>query len=252
MARLARADRPADALRRADRRPGDGRLHRGHDPRFRVNGKDSTDDHPAYGHNATVILGFLADFLARRLGPRAAELGAKLCVAGLHTGDAHNRVYGTGELLLNIAYQNAGQAAELAQALEALLPLARAEFAAAHADNPLTAVAVADWDTVVSLDWLKRGLPVLDNRDPAMESLLADVGFARHDGLADGSAFTCDAIWAPGPGRYVAVCGPGRLDTNGAHTPGEFVALADLADYARRIKELVLRFGAALTEETNR
>ncbi|MER5865537.1 M20/M25/M40 family metallo-hydrolase [Kitasatospora sp. NPDC002040] len=212
-------------------------------PRFSVTGADSTDDHPAGGHNATVALGFLADFLARRLGPRAHELGAKLCVAGLHTGDSHNRVYGTGELRMNIAYQSADQAAVLERELAGLLPRARDEFAAAHAGNPLSARLVEDWDRVVRFDWLKRGLPVLDNRDPAMEALLAEAGFPRHDGLADGSAFTCDAIWAGGPDRYVAVCGPGGLDTHGAHTPGEFLELEQLARYAQQIKDLVVRFG---------
>lgn len=213
-------------------------------PRLRVTGADTTDDHPAAGHNATVALGFLADFLTRRLGPVVHTLGAKLCVAGLHTGTSHNRVYGTGELRMNIAYQDARQAAAAERELAALLPQAREEFAAAHAGNPLTARLVADWDEVVRLDWLKRGLPVLDNRDAAMEALLAGAGLPRHDGLADGSAFTCDAIWAGGPDRYVAVCGPGGLDTHGAHTPGEFVELDLLARYARQIKELVVRFGA--------
>lgn len=212
-------------------------------PRLRVTGADTTDDHPAAGHNATVALGFLADFLTRRLGPVVHTLGAKLCVAGLHTGTSHNRVYGTGELRMNIAYQDARQAAAAERELTALLPQAREEFAAAHAGNPLTARLVADWDEVVHLDWLKRGLPVLANRDAAMEGLLAGAGLPRHDGLADGSAFTCDAIWAGGPDRYVAVCGPGGLDTHGAHTPGEFVELDLLARYARQIKELVVRFG---------
>ncbi|MCX5382367.1 M20/M25/M40 family metallo-hydrolase [Streptomyces sp. NBC_00083] len=222
-------------------------------PRIRVAGSDSTDDHPAGGHNATVALGFLADFLVRRLGPRAQELGAKLCVAGLRTGDAHNRVYGTGELLMNIAYQDRRQAVLLERELEDLLRQARAEFAAAHAGSALTERLVADWDEVIRFDWLKRGLPVLDNRDQKMEALLGAAGFPRHDGLADGSAFTCDAIWAGGPGRYVAVCGPGGLDTHGAHTPGEFLELAELARYARQIKDLVVRFGTHIaTQEAER
>ncbi|MGC5052044.1 M20/M25/M40 family metallo-hydrolase [Micromonospora sp. DT48] len=213
-------------------------------PRLRVLGEGSTDDHPTDGHNATVALGFLADHLARTVGPRAAALGAKLCVAGLHTGTAHNRVYGEGELLLNIAYRDQASAQTLAHELEQAVDQARDVFAKTHVDNPFTARLVDDWDRVVRLDWLKRGLPVLDNRDPEMEDLLAAAGFPRHDGLADGSAFTCDAIWAGGPGRYVAVCGPGRLDVNGAHTAAEWVRVDDLATYARQIRDLVVRFGA--------
>src|SRR5690606_11210887 len=74
-------------------------------PRLRVAGAGSTDDHPGDGRDATVALGYRADHLARTVGPRAAALGAKLCIAGLHTGTSHNRVYGEGELLLNIAYR---------------------------------------------------------------------------------------------------------------------------------------------------
>ncbi|MFC8098838.1 M20/M25/M40 family metallo-hydrolase [Streptomyces sp. NPDC057363] len=213
-------------------------------PRITVLGEDSTDDHPGDGHNATVVLGFLADFLARRLGPLAHGMGAKLCVAGLHTGTAHNRVYGGGRLLLNIAYPDTEQAELLAAALGVLLEEARAEFAQAHAHDPFARRTVKDWQRIVRLDWLKQGLPTLRNRDPEAEGMLTQAGFTRHDGLADGSAFTCDAIWAPGPGRYVAVCGPGRLDANGAHTPAEFVDLDDLDAYALRVKELVHTFAA--------
>ncbi|WP_306317856.1 MULTISPECIES: M20/M25/M40 family metallo-hydrolase [unclassified Streptomyces] len=213
-------------------------------PRITVRGEDSTDDHPGEGHNATVLLGFLADFLARKLGPLAHGMGAKLCVSGLHTGHAHNRVYGGGQLLLNIAYPATEQAELLAASLEVLLEEARTEFGHLHAHDPFSRRTVRDWRRIVRLDWLKRGLPTLSNRDPDAELLLTDAGFSRHDALADGSAFTCDAIWAPAPGRYVAVCGPGRLDTNGAHTPGEHVHLDDLNDYARRIKNLVHIFAA--------
>ncbi|MGC5033285.1 M20/M25/M40 family metallo-hydrolase [Micromonospora sp. DT229] len=213
-------------------------------PRLRVVGEGSTDDHPGDAHNATVALGFLADHLVRAVGPRAAALGAKLCVAGLHTGTAHNRVYGEGELLLNIAYRDEVGGEALVHEVQRAFDEARDVFAKAHLGNPFTARLVDDWDRVVRLDWLKRGLPVLDNRDPEMEDLLAEAGFARHDGLADGSAFTCDAIWAGGPDRYVAVCGPGRLDENGAHTAAEWVRVDDLATYARQIRDLVVRFGA--------
>lgn len=211
-------------------------------PRLRVLGEDSTDDHPDAGHNATVALGWLAAFLARELGPRAEARGAKVCVAGLHTGRSHNRVYGSGDLRLNIAYFDPETAAALASDVERLVAAARGAFATEFAGNPLTRRLVADWDDVVRLDWLKRGLPPLANRDAVQEDLLAAAGLPRHDGVADGTAFTCDAIWAAGPDRYVAVCGPGRLDGNGAHTPDEFVDVDDLDDYATKLRDVVLRF----------
>lgn len=218
-------------------------------PRLRVVGEDATDDHPGAGHNATVALGYLAAYLARELGPRAAALGAKVCVAGLRTGASHNRVYGSGELRINIAYFDPAAAAALEADLPRLITAAGERFAVEFAGNPLTDRLVRDWERVVRLDWLKRGLPPLANRDPAMEELLGAAGLPRHDGIADGTAFTCDAIWAAGPDRYVAVCGPGRLDTNGAHTPDEYVDLDDLDDYATKIRDLVLRFGARAAHE---
>ncbi|MGH8897243.1 MAG: M20/M25/M40 family metallo-hydrolase [Egibacteraceae bacterium] len=215
--------------------------------RLRVDGEDATDDYPGDGHNATLALGFLAAYLGRELGGLAEALGAKVCVAGLHTGTAHNRVYGTGELRLNLAYYDLTTAEALAAAVERLVVDARELFAAQFANSTIARRLVADWDKVVRLDWLKRGLPPLANRDPEMEALLAACGLPRHDGIADGTAFTCDAIWAGGLGGYTAVCGPGHLDVNGAHTPDEFVDLDDLDEYATRIRNLVLRFGAHVT-----
>jgi acetylornithine deacetylase len=213
-------------------------------PRITVSGVDSTDDHPLDGHNATLALGFLAGHLGRGLAPLADRLGAKVCVAGLHTGHAHNRVYGSGQLLLNMAYFDAAAGQALAAELETLFANAGQAFADAHRGSSITRRLVEDWAEVVRLDWLKRDLPALSNRDTEMEAMLADVGLPRHDGIADGSAFTCDAIWTADSPGYTAICGPGHLDANGAHTPDEFVELADLDGYATKIRDLVGRFGA--------
>lgn len=216
-------------------------------PRLRIDGVGATDDHPESGHNATLALGWLASYLGRELGRRLQGLDAKVCVAGLHTGTAHNRVYGSGELLLNIAYYDRSTATRLAAEVEQLVAAAEARFAAEFGDCPLTQRLVADWPRVVRVDWLKKGLPPLRNRDPDMERLLAGCGLPRHDGIADGTTFTCDAIWAGGPGRYVAVCGPGQLDANRAHTPDEHVHLEALDRYATQVRDLVLAFGAHAT-----
>ncbi|MFD9906472.1 M20/M25/M40 family metallo-hydrolase [Streptomyces sp. NPDC059063] len=212
-------------------------------PVLRVTGTDTTDDHPADGHNATLALGFLACHLGRELDRAARDSGAKVCVAGVRTGTAHNRVYGSGELLLNIAYFDTATGQRLAAEVERLTAEAGKRFADRFAGTAVAGRVAADWDRVVGLEWRKRGLPALANRDAAMEALLAACGLPRHDGVADGTAFTCDAIWAAAPGRYVAVCGPGSLDGNGAHTPHEHVALDDLDAYATRVRDLVLRFG---------
>ncbi|MFG2263760.1 M20/M25/M40 family metallo-hydrolase [Streptomyces sp. NPDC048720] len=213
-------------------------------PRVTVSGLDSTDDHPYDGHNATLALGMAACHLAEVLGPLADRLGAKVCLSGLHTGTAHNRVYGTGELRLNIAYYDLSAARELAAAVERAVPDVAARLGRRYGDNPVARRLAQDWEQVVRLDWLKRDLPPLSNRDEEMESLLAGAGLPRHDGTSDGTAFTCDAIWAAAPDRYVVACGPGRLDLNGAHTAEEHVAVRDLEVYAGQCRDLVRRFGA--------
>lgn len=216
-------------------------------PRLSVRGDSSTDDHPDRAHNATVALGFLACLLAERVEPRAAALGAKITVAGLHTGHSHNRVYGEGDLLLNIAYFDQRCADELATLLESTLKEAGELFARRFAGVPGAARLVEDWDRVVSLTWLKRGIPPLANRDPAMEALLGSAGLRRRDGIADGTAFTCDAIWAAGPNRYAVVAGPGSLSRNGAHTNDEWIKLADLDRYAESVARLVTAFAERKT-----
>ncbi|MEU9980221.1 M20/M25/M40 family metallo-hydrolase [Streptomyces sp. NPDC050856] len=221
--------------------------------RLRVEGQDSTDDHPEQGHNATVALGFLAARLAGELGGDRAD-GSRVTVAGLETGSAHNRVYGSGQLLLNIAYPDTGTGALMRRRVTDALAGARGAFRAAYSGNPLTRRVADDWDDVVRAEWLKQGLPTLANRDPAMEAVLRGAGLRRHTPATDGAPFTCDAIWAGGPGRYVCVCGPGRLDRNGAHTEREHVAVGDLAAYTDTVRRTVLRFahavGAPLHEST--
>ncbi|MGA4838088.1 M20/M25/M40 family metallo-hydrolase [Streptomyces sp. G45] len=222
-------------------------------PVLRVTGADATDDHPGDGHNATLALGFLACHLGGELDRLTRGTGAKVCVAGVHTGTAHNRVYGTGELLLNIAYFDTATGRRLAAEVDRLAAEAGKAFADRFHGTALAGRTAADWDRVVGVEWRKRGLPALANRDAAMEALLARCGLPRHDGVADGTAFTCDAIWAAGPGRYAAVCGPGSLDGNGAHTPHEHVRLDDLDAYATRVRDLVLAFGEHIrTREPDR
>src|SRR5262249_985690 len=82
-----------------------------------VDGEDAVADRPGGGHNASVLLGFLAQHLGRVLDARAAD-GA-VCVAGLHTGTLHNRVYGSGFLLLNLAYASAAAGRRLERAVRA-------------------------------------------------------------------------------------------------------------------------------------
>ncbi|GGS26646.1 M20/M25/M40 family metallo-hydrolase [Actinokineospora fastidiosa] len=194
---------------------------------IRVDGDDAIDDSPGDGHNATVLLGHIAAWLGERLDD--------VCVAGLHTGTAHNRVYGTGTLLVNLPYATAEAGAALTAAVEAHLADALADFAARHARSRALARTAADARRVTRLHWRKRGLPTLTDAGPAVADLMAAAGVPRGDG-----AFTCDAIWLSG--SPTAVLGPGDLAANRAHAPGEHALLADLDAFAAQVSRLLCAF----------
>ncbi|MEU2925976.1 M20/M25/M40 family metallo-hydrolase [Streptomyces sp. NPDC007251] len=207
--------------------------------RITVTGEDAVDDHPDAGHNATVLLGFLAQHLAARLD--GAVPGARVCLAGLHTGSTHNRVHGTGTLLVNLSYRTTEAGRRLGDAVARHVTGGLARFAELFASTREFARTARDAADITRLDWDKHGLPALDNRDPWAEALLARAG-ARP--AADDPGFTCDAIWAAGldDDAFTAVLGPGDLAANRAHAPGEFVALADLEEFAGVVHRLVTLF----------
>lgn len=208
-----------------------------------VDGEDATDDYPAAGHNATLLLGHVATALAAALdGPVAAHGGA-LCVAGLQTGATHDRVYGSGRLLVNVAYGDERGGAALERGTEDAFAAALRDFAARFGDVAVARRSARDARAICRLRWLKRGLPALRNRDPALERLLAGAGIER---LPAEEAFTCDAIWGRVAGGYTIVFGPGSLRDDGAHTARESVARADLEDYAGAVARLVGAFDEAL------
>lgn len=209
-------------------------------------GTGSTDDEPERGENATILLGFLAVWFARELAPRVHEAGGKLCLAGLRTGDAHNRVYGTGQLLCNFAYADPATGALIESLVERQVDEALTAFDLEFTGCPTTGATAAAARRMLRTEWLKRGLPTLANRDPALEDLLQAAGFRRHPHGGDLRPFTCDAIWLGRPGSYTVVAGPGDLAANNAHADDEHVAVADLAGYARRIAALLTRFTATI------
>ncbi|MEV8476112.1 M20/M25/M40 family metallo-hydrolase [Streptomyces sp. NPDC051173] len=214
-----------------------------------ITGQDSIDDRPEGGHNASVLLGFLAQHLAERL-PGSAE-GGRVCVAGLHTGRMHNKVYGTGQLLLNLAYATTAAGRTLTEALERELPEALDAFAQRFGRQPDFARTAADAHTVTTLRWLKRGLPALDGDSP--RSSWAERLLGQEAGIPyapqDWPACTCDAIWMQGvPDAYTAVYGPGDLEANHAHAAGEFAEAHSLEEFATGITSLLKQFAQA-TEE---
>ncbi|CND50238.1 succinyl-diaminopimelate desuccinylase [Mycobacterium tuberculosis] len=208
--------------------------------RIVVNGSDAVDDRPERGHNAGVLLGFLAQHLGRALDPAASE--AAICVAGLHTGTRHNKVYGGGSLLLNIGYASPEAARRLERRLRDALDEGLDEFASVFARTALFGRTAADARAITRLEWRKHGLPVLDDRDAWGHALLRDsAGIPPWP--ADEPAFTCDAIWmAQVPGACTVVLGPGDLAANNAHAAAEFADAAELADFATAVARLLTAF----------
>jgi acetylornithine deacetylase/succinyl-diaminopimelate desuccinylase-like protein len=208
----------------------------------RVDGEDAIDDEPAAGHNATVLLGALAGHLAGTLPAAAADDG-QVCVAGLHTGTLHNRVYGSGRLLLNLSYGCTATADRLALAVHREVRAGLTAFAERHAGDRLLARTVADATAVTSVEWLKRDLPALAPTEPARvraDRLAEAAGLARWP--AERPAFTCDAIWAgasAGADALTVVFGPGELAANHAHAAGEYAELAELERFAADVARLL-------------
>jgi acetylornithine deacetylase/succinyl-diaminopimelate desuccinylase-like protein len=204
-----------------------------------VEGDDAIDDHPDAGHNATVLLGFLAQHLAKTLDSGARS--GRTCLAGMQTGILHNRVYGRGRLLLNLSYASSAEGAELEKSVAEAIDAGLRAFADHFAGTREFARTAKDAAEITRLEWHKRGLPSLNNFDPWAQALMADAGVARWPD--EEPAFTCDAIWMEGvPETFTVVLGPGSLDTNNAHAQGEFARLAELEAFASTVSRLLTGF----------
>ena len=208
-------------------------------------GQGCTDDFPELGDNATVALGFVAQHMAQRLSRFASSTGLKLTVAGLHTGQQHNRVFGRGRLLFNLAYCTSEMAETGLREVEAALDAARHAFVATFAELEPFVHTAARLGSTCCGRWLKAGLPVLNNRDPAMERLLAGIGLERQGNPHE--SFTCDAIWGQVEGGYCIVLGPGSLADHGAHTDHEHVHLHELEDFTQTLLRLLVAFASTPT-----
>jgi acetylornithine deacetylase/succinyl-diaminopimelate desuccinylase-like protein len=204
--------------------------------RLSVDGQDAVDDAPEDGHNATVLLGFLAQYLAQEL-----SVTGRPCVAGLHTGHLHNRVYGTGSLLINLPYADQTQARAWDSAMPAAVRAGLAEFADRFRDSPMLAKTAADAHSVTRLEWLKRDLPTLTGTGRWTRALMAEAEVPPWP--AEQPGFTCDAIWmSQVPDVSTVVLGPGTLAANNAHAAGEFAELAELERFAAAVARVLLAF----------
>ncbi|WP_171147485.1 M20/M25/M40 family metallo-hydrolase [Streptomyces sp. S3(2020)] len=215
--------------------------------RVQVDGDDAIDDAPAAGHNASVLLGHLAGHLALTLPDQSVS--GQVCVAGLQTGPLHNKVYGSGQLLLNLSYGSAAEGAALEKALHDEVRAGLNGFRALFADSTLLAKTAADGPSITRVDWLKRRLPTLDAQDSWAEELLTGrVGLPRWPAALP--AFTCDAIWTGGlPGVFTAVLGPGDLEANHAHADSEFAERGELEAFAGDVAGLLTAFAATAHTE---
>ena len=207
--------------------------------RVSVRGDDAIDDRPHTGHNASVLLGFIAQSMGRSLDGRAHD-GA-VCVAGLHTGDLHNRVYGTGDLLLNLSYAEPEAGRALEAAVTDAFEMALKEFTDLFGEGTLFARTAADAPNITRLTWPKRGLPVLADHDSWGHDLLRRIGVPAWP--TDEAAFTCDAIWMAGVAdTCTVVLGPGDLAADGAHGDHERAHLSDLDGFADTVARILTAF----------
>ncbi|MEC1291084.1 M20/M25/M40 family metallo-hydrolase [Bacillus mojavensis] len=205
-----------------------------------VDGNDSTDDAPAVGHNATLVLGFLAQFMTKALSKRLNNTDAKMCLSGLHTGRMHNKVYGSGVLKWNFAYSSMEQHNLIEKLVEDSYSEALKAFVLQFADVPDAAKTVREIDSICTLTWVKKELPVLNNKNETKRALLEKSGLKLLPKYMQSKVFTCDAMWAQGDEMYTVVYGPGSLETNNAHGENEYIEKAELEKFSMDIKKLIL------------
>ncbi|MFC0562545.1 M20/M25/M40 family metallo-hydrolase [Halalkalibacter alkalisediminis] len=219
--------------------------------RIDVFGQDSTDDAPDQGHNATLLLGYVAQRLMKELPEQIEKEGGKMCLAGLHTGNMHNKVYGSGQLLLNFAYVTTESGRQIKAWVEEAFLAAVNRFRIEFSSVPTAAATVKEAKDISQLTWIKQGLPVLMNRHAELEHFLGSLGLKRNPDDQVEKAFTCDAMWVQANDVYTVVYGPGSLEGNLAHAKGEYINKRDLERYASFIYNLLLKYSAiAQTKST--
>lgn len=218
--------------------------------RIDINGIGSTDDAPCDGHNATIILASLADYLTKHLSQKIFNAGGKMCIAGINTGNMHNRIYGSGQLLINFAYHSLELAQQIEQLFEKSFNEWQQQFTKNYASLDVAKKTALDLRKICNKTWLKRNLPVLNNRHPALEQLFKSINIIRHDEESSIKPFTCDAMWLQRPDSYTVILGPGDLSINNAHAEDEYIDIADYDNYAEQITHIVQAFSSYSENQT--
>jgi len=207
-----------------------------------VSGRDAIDDNPNNGHNATILLGYLASRLAENLANEVEQHGGKICIAGIKTGEMHNRVYGSGSLKINFAYNSKTLGDWIEDKFENSFALECAKFEKDFVSVNIAKKTASELSNIISYKWIKKGLPVLNNRHAKIEKLFAIAGIKRIGEEEFPRTFTCDAIWVNHPNIYTVVFGPGDLVRNGAHTDYEFIGVDEIEKYSTQISRLLRLF----------
>lgn len=207
-----------------------------------VSGKDAIDDNPDNGHNATILLGYLASHFAKGLANEVEQHGGKICIAGIKTGEMHNRVYGSGSLKINFAYSSKALGDWIEHKFENSFAWECAKFEKEFNSITIAKKTASELSKIVSYKWIKKGLPVLNNRHAKIEELFAVAGINRISEEEFSRTFTCDAIWVNRPNIYTVVFGPGDLVRNGAHTDFEFIEVEELERYSTQISRFLMLF----------
>jgi len=204
---------------------------------LRVEGSGSTDDSPWAGDNATLILASLVQSIAKYLVDPLEKANVKMTVAGIHTGDTHNRVYGQGRALFNFSYSSMQAARQTENLFEKAVKIAKQKFVTDFSSHALFRRTTDNLEHVLLYTWLKKGLPVLNNRSNYWQSQLIQADITRH--IDNEFTFTCDAMWGQKSDCYSIMFGPGSLTRNGAHTDKEYISLTDLNEFSRAIFRLL-------------
>jgi len=204
---------------------------------LRVDGVGSTDDSPWAGDNATLILAALVQSLAKYLTEPLETANVKMTVAGMHTGDMHNRVYGQGLALFNFSYRSSEAGKQTEDLFEQALIEAKKQLVADFSVYSLFKRSTNNLEVILRNTWLKKGLPVLNNRNHCWENLLSQAGIMRH--ATSELTFTCDAMWGQRPGCHTIMFGPGSLQLNGAHIEREHLSFLELNEFAQAIFRLL-------------
>ena len=201
-------------------------------------GNDAHDSRPEEGFVARHILGHIDRYLEKDVIPYALRQGVKVCLAGFQTeGENHSRVYGRGFSKTNIGYPSEQIGDNIKKFFEAEIIKAISDYEMAYKNHPLFGITAKYATQVTKFEWLKCGLPVLNNEDPDMERyVLDDIPKATDIGS---TPFSCDAMWSP---HYTIVLGPGDLGDNYSHNDREFIELEKLEDHAKTVSTIIEKF----------